>query len=66
MKDACETNVMFKLMIENTFECKNYNERHILLMLENELKVGSLLDNFLRSYYFENECVQNEIIARGR
>jgi hypothetical protein len=35
-------------------------------MLENELKVGSLLDNFLRSYYFENECVQNEIIARGR
>jgi hypothetical protein len=66
MKDAGEINVKFKFIVENTFECKNYSERHILLMLENELKVGSLLDNFLRSYYFENECVQNEIIARGR
>jgi hypothetical protein len=55
MKDASEINAKFKFMVENTFECKNYNERHVLLMLENELKMRSLLDNFFRSYDFVNK-----------
>jgi hypothetical protein len=55
MKDAGEINVKFKFIVENTFECKNYSERHILLMLENELKMRTLLDNFFISYDFVNE-----------
>jgi hypothetical protein len=66
MKDAYKTNVMFKHMIENTLECKNYNERQILLMWENALKMRSLLDNFLMSYDFVKECAQDGITARGR
>jgi hypothetical protein len=65
MKDAGEINVKFKFIVENTFECKNYSERHILLMLENELKMRSLLDNFFISYDFVNEWVQDGI-TRGR